>query len=198
MELVVLRLVLEDLHRDLGDVAQGALVADDDVPDVRAGRAARDVLDTADGAVGEDRLQAHDHVLDRPVQGGELADRARRDEPAHLCERLGLRGVPGRVALGAQRVLEDLELDAAPGGDLHVLFVDLDDLVEARAVEHDRVGDGRLQAALGAGAAGAGHDVDAVLVGEREHLGHVVHAGGVDDRGRMAGRRRSRAPPGTS
>ena len=60
----------------------------------------------------------------------------------------------------AQRVLEHLQRYAALHGGLHVLGVDLEDPVHPRAVDHERVLDDRLEAALGAGAAGAGDDVE--------------------------------------
>jgi len=149
-----------------------------------SGPAARHVLDAADLTAGEDRLEADHHVLDAPVQGRELADRARRDQPAHLGDRLRLRRVPGREPLRAQRVLEHLQRYAALGGDHHVDGIDVEDRVHLRAVEHDGVLDDGLEPALRRGAAGAGHHVHEVLVGEREHLRHVLGGPGEDDGGR--------------
>ena len=60
------------------------------MPDVRARGPARHVLDAGDRPAGEDGLQADDQILDAAVQGGELADRPGRDQPAHLGERLGV------------------------------------------------------------------------------------------------------------
>ena len=80
----------KQLHRDLGDVAKGAFVADHDVTDIRADRAARHVLDPGHGAVREDGFQPDDHVLDAAVERRELADAARRDQAAHLRDRLRL------------------------------------------------------------------------------------------------------------
>ena len=58
--------------------------------DVRACGPAGHVLDAGDRPAREDAFQADDQVLDAAVQGGELADRPGRDQPAHLGERLGL------------------------------------------------------------------------------------------------------------
>ena len=52
---IVLRQVGEELHRHFGDVAEGALVADDHMPDVGADRTARHVLDARHRAVRETR-----------------------------------------------------------------------------------------------------------------------------------------------
>ena len=142
----MLGLEAEQLHGDLGDEAQRTLVADHHVPDVGAGGAPRDVLDPGDGAVREHRLQPDDHVLDPAVERRELADRAGRDQSAHLGERLGLRRVAGGQALLAQGVLEHLQRYAALGRGHHVHRVDLQDPVHPRAVEHDRVRDRRSRA----------------------------------------------------
>ena len=175
-EHVVLGLVREQLHRDLGDVAERTLVADHDVADVGAGGAARDVLDAAHLPTGEDHLAADDHVLDAAVERGELADAAGRDEPSHRCDRLRLGRVPGGEAELAGLVLEALERHPALRRRLHVVGVDRHDRVELRAVDHDRQFGATLQAALGGGTTGAGDDVDAVHVGEREHARHLVGA----------------------
>ena len=123
-ERVVLGEVREELHGHFGDEAQGALVADDDVADVRAGRASRDVLDARHLAAGEDGLEADDHVLDAAVQRRELADAARRDEAAHVGHRLGLRRVARGEAQLADAVLKDLQRHAALRRRLHVVGVD--------------------------------------------------------------------------
>jgi len=181
VELVVLRLVLEHLDRDLGDDAERALVADHHVADVRAGRAARHGLDATDRAAGEDRLEPDDHVLDRTVERRELPDRTGRDEAAVLGERLGLRRVAGGEALQTEFVLEALERHARLHRHLHVLRVDVEHGVHPRAVEHDGVDHARLEAALGAGATGARDDVDQVVVREGEDRGDVLGGLGVHD-----------------
>jgi hypothetical protein len=175
-EHVVLGLVREQLDRDLGDVAERAFVADHDVADVGAGGAARDVLDPAHPAAGEHGLASDDHVLDAAVERRELADAAGRDEPAHRRDRLRLRRVPRGEADFADLVLQVLERHAALHGRLHVVGVDLDDLVHQRAVDHDRHVGAALESTLRRGAAGARHDVDPVLVREPEHVGDLVGA----------------------
>ena len=79
-------------------------------------------------AVGEDRLEADDHVLDAAVQRGELADAARRHEAAQVGHGLGLRRVAGGQAQLAHAVFERLQRHAALAGGLHVVGVDVDDL----------------------------------------------------------------------
>ena len=80
----VLRPVLEELDGHLGYEAEGALVADDDVADVGARRSTGDVLDPADRAVGEDRLEADDHVLDAAIKRRQLPGRTGGGQTAHL------------------------------------------------------------------------------------------------------------------
>ena len=181
---VVLRLVAEELDRHLGDEAQGALAADHDVADVRARGPAGHVLDPGDLPAGEDGLQAHDHVLDSAVEGGELADRPGGDQAAQLGERLGLRGVPRGQAAGPHGVLQHLQADAALHGGHHVDRVDRQDRVHPRPVDHEAVLDHGLQPALGRGPPGAGDDVDEVVVGEAQDGRHLLGRGGIDDRGR--------------
>ncbi len=173
---VVLGQVGEELHRHLGDEAEGALVADHDVADVGAGRPARHVLDPRHLAAGEHGLEPDDHVLDPAVERRELADAAGGDEAAHVGDRLRLRGVPRRQPELAGPVLERLQRHAALAGGLHVVGVDAQDPVHPRAVEDDRVRDDGLEAALGRRAAGARDDVDAVALGEREHLRRLLRA----------------------
>ena len=81
----------EQLHGDLGDEAERALVPDHHVTDVGAGGTARDVLDPRHLASGKDRFEADDHVLDPAVERRELADAAGRHEAAHVGDRLRLR-----------------------------------------------------------------------------------------------------------
>ena len=169
-ECVVLGQVGEELHRHLGDEAERALVADHDVADVGAGGAARDVLDPRHLATREDDLEPDDHVLDAAVERRELADAAGGDETAHVRDRLRLRRVPRREAELAHAILEHLQRHAALARRLHVVRVDVDDPIHLRAVEHDRVGNDRLEAALGRGAARPWHDVDSLPLREREHL----------------------------
>ena len=91
--------------------------------------------------------------------------------------------MPRREALRPKGVFEQLQRNAALGRDHHVDGVDVEDRVHSRAVEHDRILDDRLESALGRGAAGAGHDVDEVLVREREDRRHVGGGPRVGDRG---------------
>ena len=69
-------------------------------------------------------------------------------------------------------------------GRLHVELVDRHDLIHAFAVEHDRVLGDRLQPAFGRRATRLGHDVDPVLVAERQRGGDVVGARCLHDRRR--------------
>ena len=80
-------------------------------------------------------------------------------------------------------VLEQLQRHAALRRGLHVVGVDVEDAVHARAVEHDRVLDHGLEAAFGRRAARAWHHVHAVLVGERQHSGRLLGAPHHRDRG---------------
>ena len=180
----VVRVVPEELHGGLGDVGQCAFVADEHVPDVGAGGASGHVLDPRDVTARQDRLQAHHHVLDPAVQGGELPDGPGGNQAAHLGDGLGLRGVPGGQALLAHMVLEYLQRHAALGGRHHVLGVDVQDAVHPRAVDDQRVLDQGLETALGAGAPGPGDDGDALTLGVREDVRNLLGGDRVDDRGR--------------
>ena len=143
---------------------------------VGTGSPAGHVLDARHLPAREDDLASDDHVLDPAVEGGELADAARRDKAAHGGDRLGLRRVTGGESDLANAILQNLQRHAALDGRLHVVRIDRDDLVHHRTVEHDRVLGAALQPTLGGGTAGSSHDVDAVLVGERKDLGDVVGA----------------------
>ena len=90
-EVVVVRVKGEELDRHLGDVGEGALVADQDVADVGAAGSTGHVLDAHDLARRQDRLETHHHVLDAAVERRELADRTSGDETAVHGDRLRLR-----------------------------------------------------------------------------------------------------------
>ena len=174
---VVLGQVREQLHRHLGDVAEGALVADHDVADVGAGGAARHVLDARHLAAGEHDLAADDHVLDAAVERGELADAAGGDEAAHRRDRLALRRVAGGETDLAHLVLERLQRHTALHGGLHVVGVDLHDLVRSPSRRPRSSGSSWISRPPSVAVPPVrATTFTPLLVGEGEHLGDVVGA----------------------
>lgn len=63
---------LKDFHSYFSDIAQCTFVADDDVTNVRACRAAWYVFNACYGAISQYCFQTNDHIFDCAVECGEL------------------------------------------------------------------------------------------------------------------------------
>ena len=134
------------------------------------GGAARNVLDASDGAVGQHGFQPDNHIFNRPVERGKLADAAGCHQAAHLRQRLRLRRVPGGVAFCPQRIFENFQRHAALRGCLHIFNINIQDLVHPGTVQHHRIFHDGFEATFGRRGAGTRYAVDLMLV----HKGQYV------------------------
>ena len=169
-----------------GDDAEGALAADEELVEVGAGGLAGVALGVDGGAVGQDHVQADDHVLDLAVAGRQLAGAAAGEPAADGGQGHRLRPVAaGEAVARAQLVLEVVAEGAGQhvGGERRV--VDLADAREVAQVEHDAAVERHRRAAHPA-APGRRGDRDRQLVADRA-------APRPPGRGPRDGRRR---PPG--
>ena len=138
-------------------------------------------------AVGEDHVEALDHVLDLPVAPRQLARRPARQPPADGGQGDGLGPVAEGEAVGAaQLVLQDVAERAGPHVEDQRGGVDVDDAAQRGEVEDDPAVQRDRRPADTAAAAGRG-DGDLGLVAQGEHGPHLVGVGRAGDGGGQPG-----------
>ena len=166
-------------QRQLRDYAQGSLRADEQAGEVVAGGRLRRGRARADRpAARQDRLEREDV---RPHLAVAHRCRPRRVRGGHAAER----GVRARVDWEEEPVLAGSALEHASGNARldrrdQILGLQRQDAIHAREVEADaaRVRD---HVPFQAGARSEGDDGHAVLLGEPQHVRHILGRRGVDD-----------------
>ena len=169
-----------------GDHRERAFRSDQQLGEVGSGRSGGGPARSDHGAVGEDRLEADDHVLDLSVARRVLAGAPGRDPAADRCEVEALREVSDRHPVDLAELVFEVRAERA-GEHLDDAghHVDVDDAAQRRRVEDDPTEHGRCRSAHAAAAAGDGErqpgvvaDLDDAsdLVGRRrahDHLGEL-------------------------
>ncbi len=176
---VVFRIEPEQLHRHFSDVAERALVADGNMPDIRTAGPPGNVLDPGDMAVGKHALQSHHHVFDSPVQGGELPDAPGGHQPAQLCHGFGLGGVTRGQALFPGSILQHLEGNACLCRGLHVIGIDFQNPVQMQRIDDHGVLLPVFQPPFRGRFTGPGDDVHPVPVAEGQNPADLLGGSGI-------------------
>ena len=191
--LAVLRHPAEDLQRDLGEHAEGALAAHHDLVEIRTGGLAG-IVAGLDHAAGRGVFLREDNVGDRAVIGAVLPRAARDDPAAHGAVFKALREVAaGILTLGSEQLRRILErrLQIRAGharlhGDGLVDLVEGEDLLEVAAHVETHAALGRLHAARDGGAAAVNIERDLMRGDIGDDLLDLLGRLGIDDEIRQA------------
>jgi hypothetical protein len=84
---MIFREILEQFYRNFRDIAEGPLIANDNVPDIRTTCPAGYVFNTGNVTVGEHTFKTNHHILNSAIEGGELTDTSRGNQAAVFSNR---------------------------------------------------------------------------------------------------------------